>query len=97
MNAVQINAVSTSSVNAVNANQGTTQPLNFTGTSLNALVKTDVIDWASTVVPSPNVTGVPITDPGYLKGTALTDTAGRLAAGFSTFFNIASPTSTIDM
>lgn len=49
-NVTSINSVSTSSVTAVNANQGTTQPLNFTGTSTSALVKSDMIDIASAAV-----------------------------------------------
>ncbi len=50
VNAVQINAVATSSVTTINANQGTTQPLNFTGTAGSALVKTDVTDIAAAAV-----------------------------------------------
>lgn len=45
-----INAVSTSSVTTVNANVGTTQPINFTGTAGAALVKTDVTDIATVAV-----------------------------------------------
>lgn len=45
-----INAVATTSVTAVNANVGTTQPLNFTGTGASALVKTDVTDIATAAV-----------------------------------------------
>lgn len=50
VNATAINAVSTSSVTAVSANIGTTQPLNFTGTAGSALVKSDMIDIASSAV-----------------------------------------------
>ncbi len=49
-NAVQINAVSTSSVTTINANQGTTQPVNFTGTAGSALVKSDTVDIAGAAV-----------------------------------------------
>jgi hypothetical protein len=49
-NATQINGVSTSSVTTVNANQGTTQPLNFTGTGASALVKSDMTDIAGAAV-----------------------------------------------
>ena len=49
-NTVSINAVSTSSVTAISANQGTTQPINFTGTAGSALVKSDIIDIASSAV-----------------------------------------------
>lgn len=50
VNAKAVNNVPTTSVTQVNANQGTTQPLNFTGTSTSALVKVDMIDIASAAV-----------------------------------------------
>lgn len=50
VNAVQINAVATTSVTAVNANIGTTQPINHTGTSTSALVKADTVDIAGAAV-----------------------------------------------
>jgi hypothetical protein len=46
--AKKINAVSTSSVTTINANVGTTQPTNFTGTGASALVKGDMVDIAGT-------------------------------------------------
>lgn len=48
--ALAVNAVSTSSVTTVNANVGTTQPLNFTGTGASALVKSDMVDVAGAAV-----------------------------------------------
>lgn len=45
-----INAIATTSVTAVNANIGTTQPINFTGTGASALTKSDLIDIASVAV-----------------------------------------------
>lgn len=50
VNVAFINSVATTSVTTVSANQGTTQPLNFTGTAGSALVKGDTIDLASQVV-----------------------------------------------
>ncbi len=44
----KINGVSTSSVTTINANIGSTQPVNFTGTSSSALVKSDAVDIAGT-------------------------------------------------
>lgn len=49
-NATQINSVATTSVTTVNANIGTTQPTNFTGTGASALVKSDVVDIAGAAV-----------------------------------------------
>jgi hypothetical protein len=50
VNVDNINSVSTSSVTTINASQGTTQPLNFTGTGASALVKSDVTDIATAAV-----------------------------------------------
>ena len=50
VNAVKINDVAATSVTAINANLGTTQPVNFTGTSTNALVKGDMVDIAGAAV-----------------------------------------------
>lgn len=58
-NVVSINSVAASSVTAVNANQGTTQPVNFTGTGASALAKSDVLDWNGTAVSAPATAGIP--------------------------------------
>lgn len=50
VNAKNINNVATTSVTTINANQGTTQPLNFTGTAGSALVKSDMVDVAGAAV-----------------------------------------------
>ena len=88
VNVKTINDVATTSVTAVNANQGTTQPVNFTGTAGSALVKGDTVDVAGTAVPAgaiPNAvagaagglfiagTNAPVTITG--SGTALTLTS----------------------
>lgn len=49
-NVTKINSVATTSVTAVNANVGTTQPVNFTGTAASALVKGDTVDIAGAAV-----------------------------------------------
>src|SRR5436190_16320551 len=46
INVKNINNVSASSVTTVSANQGTTQPINFTGTGASALAKSDMVDVA---------------------------------------------------
>jgi hypothetical protein len=50
VNAVQVNGVATTSVTTVNANIGTTQPINFTGTGASALAKSDMVDIAGAAV-----------------------------------------------
>jgi hypothetical protein len=49
-NVTHINSVATSSVTTVNANVGTTQPVNFTGTGASALAKSDMVDIAGAAV-----------------------------------------------
>jgi hypothetical protein len=50
VNIKNMNNVAATSITAVNANQGTTQPINFTGTGASALTKADLIDIASAAV-----------------------------------------------
>jgi hypothetical protein len=57
---------------------------------------TNVTQWNGGAVPTPNQTGVPIIDLKYILGTVLTETAGQIAAAFKKFFNIATPTATMD-
>lgn len=52
VNVATINNVSTSSVTTVNANVGTTQPINFTGTGASALAKSDVTDYLGSAAPA---------------------------------------------
>lgn len=51
-NVKNMNNVAATSITTVNANQGTTQPLNFTGTGASALVKDDVTDWKASAAPA---------------------------------------------
>ena len=69
-----INAVSTSLVTTVNANQGTTQPVNFTGTAGSALAKVDVIDQAGVGVVNSDFTISAATSTTVTLPTAYTDT-----------------------
>ncbi len=50
VNVKNMNNVATTSVTTINANQGTTQPINFTGTGASALVKGDTVDIAGAAV-----------------------------------------------
>ena len=49
-NTYAINGVAATSVTTINANQGTTQPINFTGTAGSALAKSDMVDVAGAAV-----------------------------------------------
>lgn len=128
VNVKNINNVATSSVTTINANVGTTQPTNFTGTAGSALVKSDMVDVAGAAVSTStaqlgvnavNLGGTaqtgrdigasvllsPGTGTGQLDftsgvvksnvvqflGTALTETAGQIAAAFKKVFDVASP------
>lgn len=50
--AAKINGVATTSVTTINANIGSTQPVNFTGTGGSALVKSDAVDIGGTAAPT---------------------------------------------
>ncbi len=52
VNAKNINNVAATSVTTINANLGTTQPVNYTGTGASALVKGDVVDWKGSAAPA---------------------------------------------
>jgi len=50
VNIKNMNNVAATSIATINANQGTSQPINFTGTSTSALVKSDTVDIAGASV-----------------------------------------------
>jgi hypothetical protein len=69
-NVVSINSVATSSVTTVNANVGTTQPHNFTGTGASATVKTDMVNIAGSAVSTSTAQlGVNVVNFGGSAGT----------------------------
>jgi hypothetical protein len=114
-NAVNVNGgfLAATATTTVNANVGTTQPINFTGTAGSALAKSDAVDFAGTaqtprdigasvLLSSGTGTGQLDFTSGVVKAnfvqilaTALTETAGFLAAGFKKFFNVAVPVATV--
>lgn len=94
VNVKNMNNVAATSITTINANQGTTQPINFTGTAGSALVKSDTIDWASGAVPAPNVTGVPLVDVKYFLGTLSAGAAGYAAPDWG---HINAPTTVVDL
>ncbi len=90
VNAKNINNVSTSSVTVVNANVGTTQPFNFTGTGASALVKGDTVDIAGAAVSTSTAQiGVNVVNVGGTAQTAgdiigdTNDIQARLPAALS--------------
>jgi len=69
-NAKNINNVATTSVTTINANIGTTQPTNFTGTGASALVKSDMVDVAGAAVSTSTAQiGVNVVNFGGSAGT----------------------------
>lgn len=50
VNVKNMNNVAATSITTINANQGTTQPVNFTGTGASALAKSDMVDVAGSAV-----------------------------------------------
>ncbi len=73
INVKNVNNVSTSSVTTINANQGTTQPVNFTGTGASAFVQSDTRDFGghNVVLDANNVPAVNVFD---WNGVAATGT-----------------------
>jgi len=133
VNVKNMNNVAATSVTTINANQGTTQPVNFTGTGASALAKSDMVDVAGAAVSTSSAqigvnavnvggtaqtgrdigasvllsagtgtgqidftSGVVKANLAQILGTALTETAGQIAAAFKKFFNIATPAATMD-
>jgi hypothetical protein len=91
VNVKNVNNVSAAAVTTVNANQGTTQPVNFTGAGASALVKSDTVDIAGAAV-STSTAQIAVNRGADVLGTALTETAGSIAAAFKKLFNVAAPT-----
>jgi hypothetical protein len=70
VNVTKVNSVSAASVTAINANLGTTQPLNFTGTGGSALAKSDMVDIAGAAVSAGTAQmGVNVVNFGGSAGT----------------------------
>ena len=81
-NATQINGVATTSVTTVNANIGMTQPINFTGTGVSALVKSDTVDIAGAAVSTSSAQiGVNVVNAGATAWNSGAITTGTFAAG----------------
>lgn len=81
VNAKNINNVATTSVTTINANQGTTQPINFTGTAGSALAKSDMVDIAGSAVSTSTAQlGVNAVNAGGTAWGSGAITAGSIAA-----------------
>jgi hypothetical protein len=67
------------------------------GYSDDGYLNANVTFWNDAAVATPTVAGVPEVDLTHIMGTATTQgAAGRLAGGFTTWFNVASPTGTVN-
>lgn len=85
VNVKNINNVTASSVTTINANQGTTQPVNFTGTAGSALVKSDTVDIAGAAVSTSTAQlGVNIVN---VAGSASTGAAGYVGVDWGQLAN----------
>ncbi len=75
VNVKNMNNVAATSITTINANQGTTQPINFTGTAGSALAKSDMVDVAGAAVSTSTAQlGVNVVNFG---GSAGTFTSGK--------------------
>lgn len=103
VNVKNINTVSAASVTTINANQGTTQPVNFSGTAGSAFVKSDteqlnaqtVTAGAGVTFPSSVASPTNITAGTITTATNLTNapTSGDFTAAMKTSLNAATPAS----
>lgn len=82
-----INGVATSSVTTINANVGTTQPVNFTGTGTTAYVKGDAVDIGGAAAASATV--------GTVTNLTNAPTAGDFTTAMKTSLNAATPSVTV--
>ncbi len=73
--ALAVNGVATTSVTTVNANVGTTQPTNFTGTGGSALVKGDTLSMAGATLYDSDFTIASATSTALTLPTTYTNTA----------------------
>jgi hypothetical protein len=81
VNVSSINGVAASSVTTINANIGTTQPINFTGTGASALAKSDMVDIAGAAVSTASAQiGVNIINAAGTAWGSGAITAGSIAA-----------------
>lgn len=79
VNAKNINNVATTSVTTINANQGTTQPINFTGTAGSALVKSDMVDVAGAAVSATSAQlGVNVVNINAVAASSVTAVAANI-------------------
>lgn len=56
----------------------------------------DVTQWLGQACAAVTVNGVPEVDLTYIHGTALTETSGQLAASFKKFFDVGTPSGTVN-
>jgi len=80
-NISHMNSIAASSVTTINANQGQTQPVNFTGTGASAYVKTDIISAAGTAWGSGAITDGVFGASTYPRAIRTNSTNGA-AAGY---------------
>lgn len=107
INIKNMNNVAATSITTINANQGSTQPFNFTGSAGSAFVKGDMIDIAGQTVtaaagvtfPASVASPTNITAGAITTVTSLTNapTAGDFTAAMKTSLNSATPVATLSV
>ena len=92
INVKNMNNVAATSITTINANQGTTQPLNFTGTAGSALVKSDMVDIAGAAVSASTAQiGVNVVN---IAGSASAGVAGYVGVDWS---HVNAPTTAVGL
>jgi hypothetical protein len=91
INVKNMNNVAGTSITTINANQGTTQPINFTGTAGSALAKSDMVDVAGSAVSTSSAQiGVNVVNAGATAWASGAITAASIASNAITSAKIAS-------
>lgn len=100
VNVKNINNVAATSVTTVNANIGTTQPTNYTGTGASALVKSDMVDIAGAAVSTSSaqigVNAVSVANNAITAAAIATDAIDNDAIAANAVSKIQSGLSTLD-
>ncbi len=97
VNVKNMNNVAATSITTINANQGTTQPINFTGTGASALAKSDMVDIAGAAVSTStaqlgvnlvNIAGSAVNTASAQLGVNIVNVKGSASAGAAGYMGL---------
>jgi hypothetical protein len=83
-----VNAIASTSVTTVSAYQGTTQPVNFTGTGATAYAKADIVDILGTAISTPATAGILDTNVKNIANAVVNTATAQVGANIVSQANI---------